>query len=157
MWAPTATEVQLLYYGPAARGGTAQTYPMTRGPRGTWTLPRPASWLWHYYTYRVTAYNPWTNRFEVRPVVHGSAARLHVLSAPITKVKALSLVPRLLAARRDCCAPLLWPFAAPYRGFRAHRSHAHYHLILPVHAHTEPGGDRPLLPRPAKHHPKGPA
>lgn len=64
LWAPTATEVQLLYYGPAARGGTAQTYPMTRGPRGTWTLPRPASWLWHYYTYRVTAYNPWTNRFE---------------------------------------------------------------------------------------------
>ncbi len=74
VWAPTATEVQLLYYGPAARGGTAQTYPMSRGPRGTWTLPRPASWLSYYYTYRVTAYNPWTNRFEVRlpytPVRH---------------------------------------------------------------------------------------
>ncbi len=39
---------------------------MTRGPAGTWTLPRPADWLWSYYTYRVTNYCPWTSRFEVR-------------------------------------------------------------------------------------------
>ncbi|PNH10492.1 Pullulanase 1, chloroplastic [Tetrabaena socialis] len=37
---------------------------MSRGRSGSWSLPRPAAWLWGYYTYRVTTYCPWTARFE---------------------------------------------------------------------------------------------
>ncbi|EFJ43973.1 hypothetical protein VOLCADRAFT_118899, partial [Volvox carteri f. nagariensis] len=63
VWAPTATDVKLLHYR-AARGGTAEVFQMSRGSGGTWSMPRPADWLWSYYTYRVTNYCPWTARFE---------------------------------------------------------------------------------------------
>ncbi|KAG2494697.1 hypothetical protein HYH03_007213 [Edaphochlamys debaryana] len=67
LWAPTATDVKLLHYR-AARGGEPEVLDMARGPGGSWSHPRPASWLWSYYTYRVTTYCPWTVRFETLEV-----------------------------------------------------------------------------------------
>ncbi|GFR45769.1 hypothetical protein Agub_g7223 [Astrephomene gubernaculifera] len=67
VWAPTAQDVKLLHYR-EARGGTAEVFQMTRGSGGTWTLPRPADWLWSYYTFQVSVYCPWTARFETKEV-----------------------------------------------------------------------------------------
>ncbi|KAG2441246.1 hypothetical protein HYH02_010089 [Chlamydomonas schloesseri] len=65
LWAPTAQKVELLHWGASApRGGQPQVHAMSRGRAGTWTLSRPAAWLWSYYTYRVTVYCPWTARLE---------------------------------------------------------------------------------------------
>ncbi|KAG2423818.1 hypothetical protein HXX76_014978 [Chlamydomonas incerta] len=64
LWAPTAQKVELLHWGAAPRGGQPQVYPMARGAAGSWSLARPAGWLWSYYTYRVTVYCPWTARVE---------------------------------------------------------------------------------------------
>lgn len=51
VWAPTAQAMELLKFE-APEGGEAEVFQMQRGPKGTWTLPRPSNWDKHFYVLR---------------------------------------------------------------------------------------------------------
>jgi hypothetical protein len=51
VWAPTAQSLELLHYTECS-GGEADVHPMQRGPKGTWTVDRPAQWDQHYFLLR---------------------------------------------------------------------------------------------------------
>lgn len=68
LWAPTAQQVVLEYFGHTPRSQPLQVYPMQHSLQGTWVFRGKPDWNYGYYRYRVKAYRPDTGRLETHSV-----------------------------------------------------------------------------------------
>lgn len=68
LWAPTAQQVELEYFGPTPRPQPLRIYPMQRAEQGTWVYRGEVSWRYGYYRYRIKVYRPDSGRLETHSV-----------------------------------------------------------------------------------------
>ncbi|BDQ00386.1 type I pullulanase [Aquiluna sp. KACHI24] len=64
LWAPTATEAQLLIYGAASDPTPSKTVPMTKSEKGTWTASLSGDQNLTIYTYRVKLGGVWSEAVD---------------------------------------------------------------------------------------------